>query len=79
MPSVTASRKNIEAALSQGDRFLMETDYVDDRQRPGAVLGPKTVPRLTRQLMAEGILRESSAERIHREHVERTYGVEVTL
>jgi TatD-related deoxyribonuclease len=28
----------------------METDYLDDPRRPGAVLGPKTVPRRTREL-----------------------------
>jgi len=25
-------------------RFMMETDYIDDPEMPGAVLGPKTVP-----------------------------------
>ena len=30
--------------------FLMETDYMDDPRRPGAVLGPKTVPKRTQQL-----------------------------
>jgi TatD-related deoxyribonuclease len=28
----------------------METDYLDDPTRPGAVLGPKTVPRRTQEL-----------------------------
>ena len=29
----------------------METDYLDDPNRPGAVLGPKTVPKRTQQLV----------------------------
>jgi len=28
----------------------METDFLDDPNRPGAVLGPKTVPKRTQQL-----------------------------
>ena len=30
--------------------FLMETDYLDDPRRPGAVLGPKTLPKRTNEL-----------------------------
>ena len=30
----------------------METDFLDDPRRPGAVLGPKTVPKRTQQLCA---------------------------
>tara|TARA_B100000405_G_scaffold87054_1_gene60287 strand:- start:377 stop:1270 length:894 start_codon:yes stop_codon:yes gene_type:complete len=33
--------------------WTMETDYLDDPSRPGAVLGPKTVPKRTQQLMDE--------------------------
>jgi TatD-related deoxyribonuclease len=37
MPSVLATRRNIVEALQKGTRFLMETDYIDDLRRPGAV------------------------------------------
>ena len=33
--------------------WTMETDYLDDPNRPGAVLGPKTVPKRTQQLTDE--------------------------
>ena len=33
--------------------WTMETDYLDDPKRPGAVLGPKTVPKRTQQLLEE--------------------------
>ena len=29
----------------------METDYLDDKNRPGAVLGPRTIPKRTNQLI----------------------------
>ena len=33
--------------------WTMETDYLDDPNRPGAVLGPKTVPKRTQQLVED--------------------------
>ncbi|BAA30334.1 TatD family hydrolase [Pyrococcus horikoshii] len=76
-PSIIASRKNIEEAIKQGTRFLMETDYIDDKRRPGAVLGPKTVPRRTKELLQKGILTEDDVYRIHVENPEKVYGIEL--
>ena len=78
-PSILARRLNVEEALAQGDRFLLETDYIDDAERPGAVLGPRTVPKVTRSLMDEGKLSETSAHRIHKLNVEKIYGIEISL
>ncbi|MFQ5800688.1 MAG: TatD family hydrolase, partial [Candidatus Hydrothermarchaeales archaeon] len=58
-------------------RFLLESDYIDDRRRPGAVLGPKTVPKTTLKLIEEGLLSSEDAARIHQDNVERVYGVEI--
>lgn len=55
----------------------METDYLDDLSRPGAVLGPKTVPRRTRKLLNAGLISEDDAYRIHVENVERLYAIEL--
>jgi len=65
LPSVLATRKNIVEALQKGTRFLMETDYIDDNRRPGAVLGPKTVPKLTKKLIEEHVMSEEQAYHIH--------------
>ena len=75
MPSVLASKKNILAAVEKGTRFMMETDYIDDPRRPGAVLGPKTVPKRTRELIEGEILTEEQVNKIHRENPEKTYGL----
>jgi len=77
MPSVLASKKNILAAVVKSTRFLMETDYIDDPKRPGAVLGPKTVPKRTRELLEQGILTEDQVHKIHKENPEKTYGVKL--
>ena len=76
-PSVLASKKNIEAAIPQGTRFMMETDYLDDPRRPGAVLGIKTVPKRTKALIEEGRLSEKEVFVIHKENPERVYGIEI--
>jgi len=75
MPSVLASKKNITAAVEKGTRFMMETDYIDDPRRPGAVLSPKTVPKRTRELIEKGMLTEKQISEIHRENPEKTYGI----
>ena len=75
MPSVLASKKNILVAIKKGTRFMMETDYIDDLNRPGAVLGPKTVPKINLDIIKKEILTEKQAYRIHKENPEKTYGI----
>ncbi|QLG26359.1 TatD family hydrolase [Halorarum halophilum] len=53
-PSVMSEKDRLRVAAEAGDPFLMETDFVDDPDRPGAVMGPKTVPRRVRWLQEEG-------------------------
>ena len=75
VPSVTAREDYVREALRKGGEFLMETDYIDDPRRPGAVLGPATVPRKTAKLRNLGVMTEEDADRIHRQLPERTYGI----
>jgi TatD-related deoxyribonuclease len=77
MPSVLASKKNIVEALHKGTRFLMETDYIDDLQRPGAVLGPKTVPKVIKNLLREDIITEKQVHIIHVENPQKTYTIDL--
>lgn len=74
-PSLIASREVVRDGIRKGGPFLMETDYLDDIRRPGAVLGPKTVPRRTLEFINKGIFTEEDAYRIHEETVERVYGI----
>jgi TatD-related deoxyribonuclease len=76
-PSVLAGENAIETALGEGTRFMMETDYIDDLERPGSVLGPKTVPRRTKQLIEKW--GEDVFWKIHKENPEKVYGVEINL
>ena len=78
-PSVLIGKGAIETLLEtapcSSHGFLLETDYMDDLRRPGAVLGPKTVPKRTNQLLEAGI----DEEFLWRSHVdlpEKLYGKE---
>ncbi|MFB6269656.1 MAG: TatD family hydrolase [Halobacterium sp.] len=52
--SVMCRKEYLETAVEVGEPFMMETDFVDDADRPGAVMGPKTVPRRVRWLRENG-------------------------
>jgi TatD-related deoxyribonuclease len=77
-PSVICSRGALEEALSQGTRFMMETDYIDDPNRPGAVLGPKTVPRKTKEAIRNGVPEETFYT-IHKDNPEKSYGIKIEM
>lgn len=74
-PGVLAGKGMTEEALGQGTRFMMETDYIDDPQRPGAVLGPRTIPRKSLALAEEW--GEEVFWKIHKENPEQVYGVDI--
>lgn len=73
-PSIISQRDALLETAQADGPFLMETDFLDDPERPGAVLGPKTVPRRVDWLTdAVGV------EPIERAHVETpllVYGVD---
>jgi TatD-related deoxyribonuclease len=77
VPSILAKEDLVAKALEGGGRFLLETDYIDDPKRPGAVLGPATVPRKTRAWLERGLLTQDRATLVHKELPERTYGIEI--
>ncbi|MFC3958392.1 TatD family hydrolase [Halovivax cerinus] len=73
-PSVMSETDRLERAAERGEPFLMETDFVDDPDRPGAVLGPKTVPRRVRWLADRGY--DEAIRRAHVETPRSVYGID---
>ncbi|WP_337861022.1 TatD family hydrolase [Ferroplasma sp.] len=45
LKSVIASRKNTRAAINSGKDFLLETDYTDQKEKPGKVIPVYSVPK----------------------------------
>jgi TatD-related deoxyribonuclease len=64
----------VKSAISKGTRFLMETDFLDDARRPGAVLAITTVPKRTLMFIKQGLMTEEQAYKIHQDNPRETYG-----
>ena len=77
VPSILAKETLVTRALEGSSRFLLETDYIDDPRRPGAVLGPATVPKKTRAWVASGLLSPEACRMIHKTIPEETYGIDL--
>jgi TatD-related deoxyribonuclease len=59
--------------------MTMESDYMDENSSPGAVIGPKSVPRFTRRLLEAGLITSDDVYRIHTDTPSKIYGVEISL
>ncbi|MGN0099054.1 MAG: TatD family hydrolase [Candidatus Methanomethylophilaceae archaeon] len=74
MPSIPASKSNLKEALSKGtDRFMIETDYIDDPEKPGAIMSVNTVPKKVAAWVANGQVPEESIHRICRDIPDSLY------
>ncbi|UCE45643.1 MAG: TatD family hydrolase [Methanobacteriota archaeon] len=74
MPSVLAGKEAVREALGKSSRFLMETDFLDDPRRPGAVMAITTVPKRTLGFIRMGIMTEEQACKIHSDNPHAVYG-----
>jgi len=73
-PSVMCRKEWLREAADADAPFLMETDFVDNPDRPGAVMGPKTVPRRVRWLLEEG--HDDAVRRAHVVTPAVVYGID---
>lgn len=78
-PSLIAKHEAIPQLAHEHRAFTMESDFMDENDRPGAVIGPKSVPRFTNQLLRQGLITEEDCFRIHGETIEKVYGVTIQL
>ncbi len=73
-PSVMSQKEYLETAIDAAEPFLMETDFIDDPERPGAVMGPKTVPRRVDWLLENG--HEEAVAVAHVDTPKSIYGID---
>lgn len=78
-PSLIAKHEALPHLVRERRPFTMESDYMDENSRPGAVIGPKSVPRFTNQLVSSGAMTVENCYFVHKETVEKVYGVTVEL
>jgi len=76
VPSVPAREAELLAAVKGGWGFVVESDFLDDPARPGAVVAPWSISRTFARLISRGVLSSSDAERILVKNIEELYGVE---
>ncbi|MCL4314678.1 MAG: TatD family hydrolase [Candidatus Thermoplasmatota archaeon] len=76
IPSVPASRSAVRDACSTGKPFMLESDYVDDRQHPQRVLPPDSVPKRSLMISQEFPNYEEIFAQAFVELPERLYGLE---
>lgn len=79
MPSLLAKHPAVPDLCREKRPFLMESDFMDEDSRPGAVTGPKSVPRTVLHLLAEKAISEEDVWRVHAETVAQVYGVDIHL
>uniref|UniRef100_A0A7J3X5S3 Deoxyribonuclease n=1 Tax=Thermofilum pendens TaxID=2269 RepID=A0A7J3X5S3_THEPE len=75
-PSVPAVEGEVSAALRSTQSFVVESDFLDDPRRPGAVVAPWSIQRLFNRLASKGQLSESTAHKVLVENIAELYGVE---
>ena len=84
--TVSVGRGSVEGLLSTHANasapWGMETDFLDDPRRPGAVLGPKTIPKRTDELCAALLVENDQNDvenlllKIHSEWPSKLYGLD---
>ncbi|NLX49430.1 MAG: hydrolase TatD [Methanospirillum sp.] len=79
VPSLIARHGTIPEIAASRRPFMLESDYIDERDRPGSVIGPKSVPRFSHRLLASGAIDEEALARCHVETPSNVYGVEISL
>ena len=79
VPSVPAKEREVLEAIKGGCSFVVESDFLDDPERPGAVVAPWSISRTFARLISKGVLSSSDAERILVKNIEKLYGVEYRL
>ncbi len=62
--SLQARRDTLKMLLSTSEDHLLETDYIDDPERPNVVMPPDTIPKKIRWAYDKGILDEKRHKRL---------------
>jgi len=79
IPSLMAKHDGIQVLAKAGRYCTMESDFMDENSRPGAVLGPKSVPRFSKRYLDSELLTEDDLYHIHVELPEQVYGISIEI
>ncbi len=74
--SVTGKKSFLIEAIKQTENFVVESDFLDDPRRPGAVVAPWSIASTTRKLLNENIISYEKAYKIHVDNIKEIYDIE---
>ena len=74
-PSIIATFKNAKNGFENMQNFMLESDYMDDLRRPGAVIGPRTLPGTVKKLSK--FIDEERMFRVMKDLPEEIYGIDL--
>lgn len=78
MPSIPIGRRGeFEEAVRHGANFVVESDFIDDPKRPGAVIPPWTLARKLRNYVASNVINEDFLHKLCVENLSKVYGIDV--
>lgn len=76
--SVPIGRKGeMEEVLRLDPVYVVESDFMDDPKRPGAVIPPWTLAKKMRKALMEGLIDEDSYWKVMVENPSRLYGIDL--
>ncbi|WP_238375005.1 TatD family hydrolase [Vulcanisaeta thermophila] len=79
MPSIPMGRRGeFEEAVKHGPRFLVESDFIDDPRRPGAVIPPWTLARKLRNYVSNGLINRDFLVSMCHDNILKVYGINIT-
>ena len=71
--TIVGKMSELNEAVRYPPYYLVESDYLDDPKRPGAVIVPWTIPRNFKRLIRKGKCNESYIHKINVENILRIY------
>ncbi|MCL4326672.1 MAG: TatD family hydrolase [Candidatus Thermoplasmatota archaeon] len=77
VPSYLAKKDSVKKIINQEPPFFLETDYMDDVERPGAVLDIATVPKRIKWLINNKITTEEHLNDLFNLSIKKVYGIEI--
>ncbi len=78
MPSIPMGRRGeFEEAVKHGPRFVVESDFMDDPRRPGAVIPPWTLARKLRNYLTSGLINEEFLHVLCVDNISKVYGIDI--
>lgn len=73
--TILGIEKLLKSVIGLKASLLVESDFLDDPKRPGAVMYPWDIPRNVIRLVDEGLMSEDDVLRIFVDNVVRTYRI----